>query len=133
MKKILTVLAVVGLAACFPACRTTSSTEKAPEKKPPRQERTEKKAPPPKAAAQSAPAGSPLAKIQNGMRVAQVYDLIGHPTSERVFPSAKAFNPFYYGPDQVRKGLFYKGLGRVVISGAGIVVQVEYDPSEDGY
>ena len=68
-----------------------------------------------------------------GMQRAQVDDLIGQPTSTRVFPSGKAFIPFYYGPDTVRTGAFYKGLGRVVFSGAHIVVEIEYDPTEDGY
>ena len=78
------------------------------------------------------PANSPLAKVKMGMQRAQVDDLLGPPTSTRVFPSGKAFNPFYYGPDTTRTGAFYKGLGRVVFSGAHQVVEIEYDPTEDG-
>ena len=67
------------------------------------------------------------------MHRAQVFELIGPPTSTRNFPSGKGFIPFYYGPDVIRTAAFYQGLGRIVFSGAHIVVEIEFDPTEDGY
>lgn len=108
-------------------CKTTTSAETAPAKEAPaKTEKAVKQAPP-------IPAGSPLAKVKMGMSRAQVDDLIGQPTSTRIFPSGKQFIPFYYGPDRVRTGAFYKGVGRIVFSGADMVVEIEHDPTEDGY
>jgi outer membrane protein assembly factor BamE (lipoprotein component of BamABCDE complex) len=127
MKRVAAVCAVVLLAGSA-GCRTTSSGEGGEKKQAPaKKERAAKQAP------ANIPANSPLAKIKMGMARAQVEDLIGEPTSTRAFPSGKAFIPYYYGPDTVRTGAFYKGLGRVVFSGADKVVQIEYDPTEDGY
>jgi len=115
-------------------CKTTSSAESGSTKEAPaRSEKAGKSEKAVTPAASAIPANSPLAKVKMGMQRAQVDDLIGQPTSTRVFPSGKAFIPFYYGPDTVRTGAFYKGLGRVVFSGAHIVVEIEYDPNEDGY
>ncbi len=128
MKRSAMFLASLILVAGAAGCKTTSSSESAPKKEAPaKSEKAAKKAPLP------IPADSPLAKVQMGMRRAQVDDLIGQPTSTRVFPSGKGFNPFYYGPDRYRTGAFYKGLGRIVFSGAEVVVDIEYDPTEDGY
>ena len=128
MKRRTVLFAALILVAGASGCKTTSSAESGSTKEAPaKSEKAAKKAPLP------IPADSPLAKVQMGMRRAQVDDLIGQPTSTRVFPSGKAFIPFYYGPDTVRTGAFYKGLGRIVFSGAHIVVEIEYDPTEDGY
>ncbi len=105
-------------------CKSTSSAEGGAAKEAPA--KSEK-------AVQKAPPGSPLAKIAMGMPRAQVDDLIGEPTSTRVFPSGKGFIPFYYGPDTMRTAASYKGLGRIVFTGDGAVVEIEYDPNEDGY
>ena len=140
MKRIVMLGATLILVAGAAGCKTTSSAENTPKNEAPaKQEKAgkqEKPAKQEKAAKQAPadiPAGSALAKVKMGMHRNQVEDLIGQPTSSRVFPSGKAFIPFYYGPDTVRTGAFYKGLGRVVFSGASIVVQIEYDPNEDGY
>lgn len=109
------------------ACKTTTSAESAPAKESAGKRETAVKASP------RIPADSPFAQVKTGMRRAQVDDLLGDPTSTRVFPSGKGFIPFYYGPDTHRTGAFYQGLGRIVFSGADIVVEVEYDPTEDGY
>ena len=62
-----------------------------------------------KQAPKAIPADSPFAKIRLGMPRAQVDDLIGPPTSTRVFPSGKGFIPFYYGPDTMRTAASYRG------------------------
>lgn len=134
MKRSAVLLASLILVAGAAGCKTTSSSESAPKKDAPaKSEKAGKREKAAKQAPLPIPAGSPLAKVEMGMRRAQVDDLIGQPTSTRVFPSGKGFNPFYYGPDRYRTGAYYKGLGRVVFSGAQIVVEIEYDPTEDGY
>ncbi len=124
MKRIAVLCAALFLVAGAYGCKTTSSAENGPAKEAPA--KSEK-------VTNTAPANSPFAKIKMGMHREQVDDLIGEPTSTRVFPSGKSFIPFYYGPDTVRTGAFYKGLGRVVFSGARIVIEITYDPTEDGY
>ena len=128
MKRSAMLFASLILVAGAYGCKTTTSAESGSTKEAPaKSEPAAKKAP------ANIPAGSPLAKVKMGMPQSQVYDLIGQPTSTRVFPSGKSFIPFYYGPDTHRKGAFFKGLGRVVFSGADQVVEIEYDPTEDGY
>lgn len=127
MKQVVVWCAALALLAAGSACQSTSSAKGGAAEQSPRQrERAAKKASP------EIPAGSPLAKIATGMKRNQVYEILGQPTSTRKFPSGKMFNPFYFGPDNIRTGAFYKGLGRIVFSGADIVVEVEYDPTEDG-
>lgn len=128
MKRSAVVFAALIFVAGAYGCKTTSSAESGTTKEAPaKSEKAVKQAP------ANIPAGSPLAKVKMGMQRDQVEDLIGEPTSTRVFPSGKSFIPFYYGPDTHRTAAFYKGLGRVVFSGARIVVEIEYDPTEDGY
>jgi outer membrane protein assembly factor BamE (lipoprotein component of BamABCDE complex) len=130
MKTTAVVFASLLLVAGASGCKTTSSAEGGSEKAAPaKAEKSQKNV----KQTVPIPASSPLAKIKLGMQRAQVDDLIGEPTSTRVFPSGKAFIPFYYGPDTVRTGAFYKGIGRIVFSGAHQVVEIEYDPTEDGY
>ena len=128
MKRSAVLFASLILVAGAYGCKTTSSGESGSAKEAPaKSEPAAKKAP------ANIPASSPLSRVQMGMRKAQVFDLLGEPTSTRVFPSGKGFIPFYYGPDTVRTGAFFKGIGRVVFSGADQVVEIEYDPTEDGY
>ena len=133
MKRSAMLFASLILVAGAYGCKTTSSAESGSTKEAPAKEAPAKSEKAVKQAPANIPASSPLAKVKLGMQRAQVDDLIGQPTSSRVFPSGKAFIPFYYGPDTVRTGAFYKGLGRVVFSGAHQVVEIEYDPTEDGY
>ena len=102
---------------------------------------------PPPAAAPAAPpavpppAGSPMAKIQTGMSMEQVTNILGAPTSQSNYASGKAWIPFYYGNDVMRTAYYYKGLGRIVFAAGnqfgagrgGAVERVEYDPSESGF
>ena len=133
MKRSAVLFASLVLVAGAYGCKTTSSADSGSTKEAPAKEAPAKSETAVKPAPANIPASSPLAKVKMGMQRAQVDDLIGQPTSSRVFPSGKAFIPFYYGPDTVRTGAFYKGLGRIVFSGAHIVVEIEYDPTEDGY
>jgi hypothetical protein len=85
------------------------------------------------------PAGSPLAKIHEGMTEMEVGSILGPPTGSKAYITGKAFIPFYYGPDQSRFVAYYKGKGRIIFSGGnqwgagrGKVIRIEYDPSEPG-
>jgi len=134
MKRSAILFASLILVAGSYGCKTTSSSESGSTKEAPaKSEKSKNSEKEVKQAPANIPASSPLSRVKMGMQRGQVDDLIGQPTSTRVFPSGKAFIPFYYGPDTVRTGAFYQGLGRVVFSGANIVVEIEYDPTEDGY
>jgi hypothetical protein len=91
-----------------------------------------------RAATAAPPANSPLAKVQVGMSVRDVEQILGPPNDENAYVTGKAFIPWYFGPDRSRRAYFYKGLGRVVFAGSGgfsatwHVNRVEYDPSEPG-
>lgn len=85
------------------------------------------------------PPGSTFAKVQVGMSMQQVHDLIGQPTDSYNRMTGKMFIPFYFGSDAVRMEELYKGEGRITYTGVGAtgasynVYQITYDPSEDGY
>ncbi len=84
------------------------------------------------------PAGSPLAKLKQGMSKADVEKILGQPTHSRSYLGGKAFNPFNFGGDTgARVEALYKGKGRVVYSVARFsqemaVEEVVYDPNESG-
>lgn len=85
------------------------------------------------------PSDSPLAKIHNGMGMAELMSLLGQPTDQEVFMTGKAFIPLYFGADTSVIRLHYKGLGRIYVSGGGAfgggqrVINIEYDPQESGF
>ena len=95
-------------------------------------------APQPARVSQAAtPQSGPMAAVHQGMDAAQVQRLLGPPTSVRPFITGKAFIPWYFGPDRTRTAFYYKGQGRVILSGDPVnaqsrVVDVQYDPSESG-
>ncbi len=86
----------------------------------------------------AAPASSKLSKIENNMSPEQVQDIMGSPSGQASYPSAKTFTPFNYGNDSGNRVEYkYKGQGRVVFAvprygGNMKVVRVDYDPAEDG-
>ena len=90
----------------------------------------------PKGAA--APAGSKMAKIENNMSPEQVQEIMGSPSGQASYPSAKTFNPYNFGGDSGNRVEYkYKGQGRIVFAvprygGNMKVVRVDYDPAEDG-
>lgn len=85
------------------------------------------------------PADSPFAKIKLGMTQGQVHEILGQPTDTKSYQTGKAWIPFYFGPDVMRTDEFYKGVGVVTYTGAGIggvhwkVFRAVYDASESGY
>jgi hypothetical protein len=86
----------------------------------------------------AAPASSKLSKIENNMSPEQVQDILGQPSGQASYPSAKTFNPYNFGGDSGNRVEYkYKGQGRVVFAvprygGNMKVVRVDYDPAEDG-
>lgn len=82
-----------------------------------------------------APAGSALAKVDEGMTDTQVRKALGDPDNSNAYMTGKAWIPFYYGPDTHRTDWMYKGKGRVVFSrnrysGALKVIRVMHNPQE---
>jgi hypothetical protein len=85
-----------------------------------------------------APAGHPLAKVEEGMGAGDVTRIMGEPTSTQTYQTGKAWIPYYFGSDTHRIDWKYKGEGRVVFgqnrwSGNLKVIRIDYDPDEDGY
>ena len=97
----------------------------------------------PAAAAKGPPArapqpGTPLARIELGMREPHVLKILGEPTTRESYVTGKTWIPYYYGSDTSRMDFKYKGVGRVVFgrnrwSGVTKVIRIDADPSEDGY
>lgn len=85
------------------------------------------------------PAGSPFSKIKLGMAQGQVHEILGQPTDTKTYQTGKAWIPFYFGPDVMRTDEFYKGVGVITYTGAGIggvhwtVFRAVYNAAEDGY
>jgi hypothetical protein len=64
----------------------------------------------------------------------QVHEKIGAASDFKMIASGKAWIPFYYGPDRTRTIDYYKNEGRLVYSGGNNrLVDIVYDPDEDGY
>jgi hypothetical protein len=79
-------------------------------------------------------------QVKIGMGMKQVTDLIGQPTDQGAYVTGKAFIPFYFGPDQYRHELLYKGQGRLVFSGGGVgnlssgrLSRIIHNAEESGY
>lgn len=85
------------------------------------------------------PANSPFAKIKLGMTQGQVHEILGQPTDTNSYQTGKAWIPFYFGPDVMRTEEFYKGVGIITYTGAGIggvhwtVFRASYNAAEDGF
>lgn len=83
---------------------------------------------------------SKFTKLQLGMGMKQVTDLIGQPTDQGAYVTGKAFIPFYFGGDRYRHELVYKGQGRLVFAGgsvgnlgAGRLIRIAHNANEPGY
>jgi hypothetical protein len=81
------------------------------------------------------PQGSPLARIEAGMRGKQVLAILGEPDDRHIYMTDKAWRLFYWGRDTHRAEWVYRGVGSVVFrvhqrSGALEVINVVPDPGE---
>jgi hypothetical protein len=64
--------------------------------------------------------GSKFKKLQIGMSIKQVTDLIGQPTDQGAYVTGKAWIPFYFGSDRYRHEMVYKGQGRLIFAGGSV-------------
>ena len=64
---------------------------------------------------------SKFAKLQIGMTQNAVSDVCGHPSDQGTYMTGKGFIPFYMGGDRHRQEWVYKGQGRLVFTGGGLV------------
>lgn len=87
--------------------------------------------------------GSPFQKLEIGMSLRQVRDVVGKAAQEDAecgsYFTGKSFIPFHFGGDKVRQECNYKGLGRLVFTNQSdfndraVLIKIEYDATEDGY
>jgi hypothetical protein len=80
------------------------------------------------------PAGSELAKVENGMTDIQVRKIMGDPDNQTTYMTGKQFIPWYFGPTHQTDWIYY-GKGRVVFainrwSGSLAVIRTAYNPKE---
>ena len=85
-------------------------------------------------------ASSRFTKLQIGMGMRQVTDLVGQPTDQGAYVTGKAWIPFYFGSDRYRHELVYKGQGRLIFAGgsagdwsSGNLISIIHNASEAGY
>jgi len=125
---------VLGSGALVSGCKSSEGSA-APAKAAPEKPAPAKAAP---AKGAAAPASSKLSKVANDMSPEQVQEIMGSPSGQASYPSAKTFNPYNFGNDSGNRVEYkYKGQGRVVFAvpkwgGNMKVVRVDYDPAEDG-
>ena len=62
---------------------------------------------------------STFTKLEIGMPMRQVTDLIGQPTDQGAYITGKAFIPFYFGSDRYRHEMVYRSQGRLIFAGGG--------------
>ena len=63
---------------------------------------------------------SRFAKLEIGMSMKEVTDLIGQPTDSGAYITGKAWIPFYLGSDRHRYEFVYKDQGRLIFAGGSI-------------
>jgi hypothetical protein len=76
--------------------------------------------------------------LRIGMPMKQVTDLIGEPTDQGAYVTGKAFIPFFFGGDQYRYEMAYKGQGRLVFAGksmgtGGNLIWIIHNKDDSGY
>jgi outer membrane protein assembly factor BamE (lipoprotein component of BamABCDE complex) len=127
---------VLGSGALLTGCKSNDAAPAKSEAAPAPAKAEPAKPAAPKGAA--APASSKLSKVTNNMSPEQVQEVMGSPSGQASYPSAKTFNPYNFGNDSGNRVEYkYKGQGRVVFAvpkygGNMKVVRVDYDPAEDG-
>lgn len=79
-------------------------------------------------------------KLEIGMPMRQVTDLVGQPTDQGAYITGKAFIPFYFGGDKHRFEMVYKGQGRLIFAGGGMgdftsghLIWIIHNATESGY
>ncbi len=82
--------------------------------------------------------GSKFTQLQIGMPMKQVTDLVGQPTDQGAYITAKAFIPFFFGGDKHRYEMAYKGQGRLVFAGesmgtGGNLIWIIHNKDDSGY
>jgi len=65
-------------------------------------------------------AKSRFTKLQIGMPMQQVVNLIGQPSDQGAYMTGKAWIPFYFGSDRHRFEMVYKNQGRLIFAGGSI-------------
>lgn len=65
-------------------------------------------------------ANSKFTRLQIGMPMKQVTDLIGQPSDQGAYVTGKAFIPFFFGADKHRQELVYKNQGRLIFAGGSM-------------
>lgn len=86
-------------------------------------------------------ANSKFTKLQIGMSMRQVADLIGKPSDEGNYVTGKAWIPFYFGDDAHRYEYVYKGQGRLIFAGGsmfgnssgGTLIWIIHNANEGAY
>lgn len=79
-------------------------------------------------------------KLEIGMSMKQVTDLIGQPTDSGAYMTGKAWIPFYFGADRHRYEMTYKNQGRLIFAGGSIgnftggnLIWIIHNAKESGY
>ena len=85
-------------------------------------------------------ANSKFTKLEIGMPMRMVTDMVGTPTDQGAYMTGKAWIPFYYGSDRHRYEIVYKGQGRLIFAGeggfgygSGNLIWIIHNPNESGY
>ena len=83
---------------------------------------------------------SKFTKLQIGMSMRQVTDLVGQPTDSGAYMTGKAWIPFYFGSDRHRFEMVYKNQGRLIFAGGslgdytgGNLIWIIHNAKEGGY
>lgn len=83
---------------------------------------------------------SKFERLEIGMSMRQVTDLIGYPSDSGSYMTGKAWIPFYFGNDRYRYELTYKGVGRLIFAGGslgnftgGNLIWIIHSANEPGY
>jgi len=83
---------------------------------------------------------SKFTRLQIGMSMQQVVDLVGQPTDRGAYVTGKAWIPFYFGSDRHRFEFVYKNQGRLIFAGGslgdftgGNLIWIIHNPNEPGY
>lgn len=84
--------------------------------------------------------GSRFTRLQIGMPMKQVTDVVGQPSDQGAYVTGKAWIPFYFGSDRHRYEMVYKGQGRLIFAGgsmgdysSGNLIWIIHNANEPAY